>query len=232
MSEEPPFYKKLLGWLHAPGTYSIGEGGEWEEHKFAEGDDIWSDVHIFNDWMEIQNRVEWYESPNIPSIYEEHKYIFKQNMEMGRPIEKFFMQNKDSNDFRSTMIITGDLPSNGGGFSSSLKIKTRLRTRTPPSGENEFGGIEYLVRTYMKYDMPQGIQFLPRLVTRPLNKFFRWAFMFYVGEERIDYDGEYAREKTREYFQYLRKYHGEEPVQTKTRQAEFKPVPEEGVFFQ
>jgi hypothetical protein len=47
----------------------------------------------------------------------------------------------------------------------------------------------------------------------------------------VERDGEYARERTAEYFQYLRQYHGEEPTQEKTRRADFNPLPEEGVFF-
>jgi len=128
MSDESSFFeRKILSWLHTPGTYDT----DHEEHEYEHRDNIWSDLHLFdNEWVLIQNRLEW------------------------------------------------------------------------------------------------------RFLAYPINRFFKWAFVKYIGEELIDRDGEYARERTTEYFQYLRKYHGEEPTQTKTRQAEFKPVPEEGIFFQ
>lgn len=195
-------------------------------------DNIWHDFHIFDGhWVEIQNRVEWYESPKVPQIYKDHVYIIKKAMELGRPEETFYYQNVDSNEFSSEIEKDGnDLPSGAGG--AEWKLEIELEAKTPPSGENDFAWVEYFVKTSIRYKMPQGITFLPRIVARPLNRFFKWAFLQYLGEEMIDYDGEYAREKTNEYFQHLRKYHGEEPTQTKTRQAEFKPMPEEGVFFQ
>lgn len=220
------FYQKYIQpWLHTPGTYA----NDHEEHEFKERDNIWSDFHIFdNEWIEIQNRKEWYESPNVPGIYADHKYIFKQNMDMGRPEEMYYKQNVDTGEFRSKMYVDEKLPSGKG----DLRIKTRIRTKNAPSGENNFAMVEYYVYTYIKYKMPGGVTSLPRFLAYPLNRFFKWAFLGYIGEELVDRDGEYAREKTTEYFQYLRKYHGEEPIQTKTRQAEFKPMPEEGTFFE
>ncbi len=195
-----------------------------------EDDNIWHDFHLFDgEWIEIQNRMDWYESPKVPRIYRDHKYIFKQNMDMGRPDETFYSQNVDSNEFHSVMEADEDLPSGGWG---RLKIITDIQTKSPPSGENDFCMVEYHVTTQIKYEMPKGITFLPRFIARPLNRFFRWAFMKHIGHDTVDRDGEYAIERTTEYFQYVRKYHGEEPIQTKTRQAEFKPMPEEGVFFQ
>jgi hypothetical protein len=227
---DPGFLKKrILPWFHTPNTYTIGENGGWEEEKFGEKDDIWSDMHIFQgDWQHIQGRVDWYESPNITQIYEDHVYIFKQNMDMGRPDERFYYENVDSGAFESVIRKEGDLPSGRGKYC----ITSNLGTKTPPSGENDFGMIEYYVETDMRYDMPDGVTFLPRLLAYPLNRFFKGVFLLFVGHHLLDYDGEFAREKTTEYFQYLRKYHGEEPTQTKTRQAEFEPVPEEGFFFQ
>jgi hypothetical protein len=120
------------------------------------------------------------------------------------------------------------LPSDNGEF----RLEMLLETKNPPSGENDACLIEYFVKGKIRYDIPQGITFLPRIIARPLNRFFKWAFFKWIGEEQIEYDGEYAQEKVNEYFQYLRKYHGEEPLQAKSRQAEFKPATEEGVFFQ
>ena len=215
--EKETFLDKIAYWFKTPSPGS--------DHR----DNIWSDVHIFDgEWVELVNRLEWYESPNVPTIYEEHKYLMKENMNMTRPFEEYYYQNVDSNEFESRMRCPMSLPSGRGEY----KITTRLRTKSPPSGENNFCLIEYWSMVEMKYDMPQGIDFLPRLVSRPLNRFFKWAFMKYIGEEMIEYDGEYAREKLMEYIQYVRKYHGEEPTQTKTRQAHFEPDPEEGVFFQ
>lgn len=192
-------------------------------------DDIWNDMHIFQgDWIKIQNRLEWFESPNVPSIYEDHKYIFKQNMEMSRPEETYYKQNVDSNDFESDIDARHELPSGKG----EMRIKTNIKTGYPPSGENDFAMVEYLVDTEIKYGMPQGVTFLPRFLSRPLNQMFRYFFLLYIGEEILMRDGEFAIEKTREYFQYIRKYHGEEPIQTKSRQATFRPVPEGGIFFE
>ncbi len=174
------------------------------------------------------NRLEWYEAPNVPRVYQEHKYIMKQNMNMTRPFEEYYYQNVDSNDFESVMTCAQPLPSGWGEY----RIKPRIRTKNPPSGENNFCLVEYWTRLELSYDLPQGIDFLPRFIARPLNRFFRWAFLEYMGEEMIEYDGEYAREKLMEYIRYVRKYHGEEPTQTKTRQEHFEPDPEEGIFFQ
>ncbi len=207
----------------------IGYWFELPSPDSHEEDNIWHDFHLFNnEWVDIQNRMEWYESPNVPSIYADHKYIMKQNMQMPRPEEIFYSQNVDTDGFRSDIDGTDDLPSGRGRY----RISVTIRTKRPPEGENDFAMVEYLVDTRIKYDMPKGIDFLPRFIARPLNRLFRRAFIRYVGEEMIEYDGEFAIEKTREYFQYLRKYHGEEPIQTKSRQARFAPAPEEGIFFQ
>jgi hypothetical protein len=152
----------------------------------------------------------------------------KENMNMERPFENYYYQNVDSNEFESKMECSQPLPSGRGTY----RIRPRIRTKSPPSGENDFCLVEYWSRVEMKYDMPNGVDFLPRVVARPLNRFFRWAFVKYIGEEMVEYDGEYAREKMMEYVQYVRKYHGEEPTQVKTRQAHFEPVPDDGVFFQ
>ena len=198
-----------------------------------EKDDIWSDHPVFNSGdIEVTNRVEWYESPNIPSIYGDHKHIFTKNMDLKRPEETFYYQNVDSNEFRSEMKVgdghfgTPELPSETGHF----YIKIRIRTKTPPSGENEAALVEYFARVFVEHHAPQGITMLPRIIARPINRFFTWAFNRYIGGEAIEEDGEYARQKLTEYFQYLRKYHGEEPVQTKTRLEEPPEVPEEGKF--
>lgn len=192
-------------------------------------DNIWKHFHIFDGhWIQIQNRREWYESPNVPGIYSDHKNIMKQNMGMGRPEEISFKQNVDSGEFASTMIVMEKLPSGRG----EVKIETNIGTKNAPSGENDFCMVEYVVNTYIRYDIPNGVTFLPRIFARPLNQFFKWAFLNYIGEEFVEYDGEYARERTTEYMQYVRKYHGEEPTQTKTRQAVYKPSFEDGVFFQ
>lgn len=192
-------------------------------------DNVWSDFHIFDGhWIKIQNRRDWYESPNVPGIYEDHKYIFNQNMSMGKPEETYYKENIDNGGFESNMIAIEDLPSGRG----KLKINTHITTKNPPSGENDFCMVSYVVDTYIKYDIPNGIKFLPRIIARPLNRFFKWAFLHHIGEEMVEYDGEYARERTTEYTQYIRKYHGEEPTQTKTRQATYKPSFEEGIFFQ
>ena len=227
-SEEPGFLmKKILPWLKTPSP--SGGQPDWEPHEFAEKDDIWSEMHIFQgEWVDVQGMVDWYESPNITQIYEDHVYIFKQNMDMGRPDERFYFENVDSGNFESKIRRIGELPSGRGEY----RITSNVGTKTPPSGENDFGMVEYHVETEMRYDMPQGVTFLPRFLAYPMNRFFKWVFMLYMGHHILDYDGEFAREKTTEYFQYLRKYHGEEPTQTKTRQAEFKPMPEEGYFFQ
>lgn len=230
--EDPGFFRRrILPWFHFPGTDSDDKDYYTEEmeHHFGHIDEIWHHFDLFDGgWHEIQNRVDWYESPKVPRIYKDHVYIFKQNMDMGRPDEIYYEENVDSRSFKSTIHKEGDLPSGRG----KLRIESTISTKTPPSGENDFAFVEYFVATKLKYDMPKGVQKLPRILAHPMNRFFKWAFMMYMGHHMVDYDGEYAREKTTEYFQYLRKYHGEEPTQTKTRQAEFKPVPEEGIFFQ
>lgn len=192
-------------------------------------DNIWHDFHIFDgEWIHIQNRRDWYESPNVPSIYGDHKNIMKANMGMSRPEENYYQQNIDDGGFESEMHAIEDLPSDRG----EVKIETNIGTKNAPSGENDFCMVEYKVNTYIKYDIPDGVKFLPRILAIPINRFFKWAFLNYVGEEIVEYDGEYARERTTEYMQYVRKYHGEEPTQTRTRQAVYKPSFEDGVFFQ
>ena len=225
MSEDAGWFKnKILPWFHRPGNYATDE----EEEAFEERDDIWSEFHLFQGhWVTIQNKVEWYQSPNVPTIYKEHKYVFR-NIDMGRPYEKYYFQHQDSGDFEATMENTEGLPSGRG----KLKINPTIATKAPPSGENDFGFVEYNVELDIKYDMPGGITVLPRILAYPLNRFFKWAFLMFIAEEMIEYDGEYAREKLYEYFQYIRKYHGEEPLQSKTRESSFKPAVEEGVFFQ
>lgn len=212
-------------WIEKSLNYWFGFPDPDEESA----DNVWEHFHIFDgEWIDIQNRKEWYESPNVPDIYASHKYIFKQNMGMSRPEETFYKQNVDNGEFASDMYSTESLPSDRG----KLKITTEIVTKSPPSGENDFCMVEYFVTTSIKYDMPKGVTFLPRIVARPLNRFFKWAFLNFIGEEIVEYDGEYARERTTEYLQYIRKYHGEEPTQTKTRQAVYKPSFEDGIFFQ
>jgi len=152
----------------------------------------------------------------------------KANMGMGRPEENEFSQNVDNGEFSSEMHVIEGLPSGRG----DVKIETNIGTKSPPSGENDFCLVEYVVDTHIRYNMPGGVNFLPRIIAIPINRFFKWAFLNYIGEEIVEYDGEYARERTTEYFQYIRKYHGEEPTQTRTRQAVYKPSFEDGVFFQ
>ena len=224
MSDDSSWLKdKILPWFHRPGTYKT-EG----EEKFKEGDDIWSNFHLFQGHpVTIQNKVEWYQSPNVPTIYKEHKYVFR-NIDMGRPYEKFYFQHQESGGFESTMRNDLDLPSGRG----RLWLEPTIGTKAPPSGENDFAFVEYNVELELEYDMPGGITFLPRIMAYPMNKFFKWAFLKFMAEEMIEYDGEFAREKMYEYFQYIRKYHGEEPLQSKTRESNFKPAVDEGVFFQ
>ena len=214
-----------------------GKGFYWfrtSDPHSNEEDDIWEDHPVFNSGeIEITNRVEWYESPHVPSIYKDHKHIFKKQMDLVRPEETYFYQNVDSNEFRSKMTIGNgnfgnpELPSELGHFF----IKIRIRTKTPPSGENDFALVEYFSQVFVEYHAPQGITNLPRFISRPINKFFAWAFNSYIGEDAIEEDADYARQQLTEYFQYLRKYHGEEPVQTKTRLEEPPGVPEDGTFF-
>ncbi len=217
MSEESKSLgERILYWFELP------------DPENNEADNVWRDFHLFdNEWVEIQSRLEWYESPNVPRIYVDHKVI-GQNMEMGRPEERYYKENVDSGDFRAYLDWREDLPGDQGEY----RIRVQIRTKIAPSGENDFAMVQYRVDTELKYDTPQGITFLPRILSRPLNRFFKWAYMRFIAEEMIDRDGEFALEKTREYFQYLRKYHGEEPSQSKSREAQFTPLPEEGIFFQ
>lgn len=224
--DDKGFFESVIDGIPDSITYWFalpGPGGE---------DNIWHHFHLFDGhWVDVQNRMEWYESPNVPTIYTDHKYIFKQNMGMGRPEETYYEENADSGDFKSEMEVTEDLPSGIGD--GEMKIEVEINTLSPPSGENDFCLVSYTVDTQVKYGgVPQGVKFLPRFLANPLNRFFKWAFMQFIAEEMVDRDGEYAIERTREYFQYLRKYHGEEPTQTKSRQAEFTPLPEDGIFFQ
>lgn len=192
-------------------------------------DNVWSDFHVFNnEWQLVQNRKEWYESPNVPQIYKDHKYIFDKNMEMGKPEETYYYQNVDSNEFASEMFINEDLPSNRG----QMRLEVALETKYAPSGENNFAMVEYVVDTKMKYDMPRTVKYLPRILALPLAYTYRWIFMIFIAEEMVERDGEYAIERGQQYYQYIRKYHGEEPQQTKSRQAHFTPLPEDGIFFE
>ncbi|MFP4038743.1 MAG: hypothetical protein ACLFTA_03095 [Candidatus Nanohaloarchaea archaeon] len=215
--------KKILPWFHFPGTYKIED-----EERFKERDSLWSDIHLFQgDWVTIQTKLEWYESPNVPTIYKEHKYVFG-NIDMGRAYEKFYYEHRDTGEFEAVMDNSEDLPSDKG----SLRITPSIKTKAPPGGENNFAFVEYQVDLDIKYDMPSGIQLLPRILAYPLNKLFKKAFMSFIAEEMVEYDGEYARQRLYDYFQYIRKYHGEEPLQSKTRESEFKPAVKDGVFFQ
>lgn len=216
---------RLLYWFKRPDP-------ENDDH-----DDVWHEHPVFNNGeVEVSNRVEWYESPNVPTIYKDHKHIFSKNMDLTRPFEEYFYQNVDSNEFRSKMSVgdpdqgfgTVELPSELG----HMIIRTRIRTKTPPSGDNEFALVEYFAQVYIEYHAPQGITILPRILSRPLNRFFKWAFLQYIGNEAVEEDGEFARQQLTEYFQYLRKYHGEEPVQTKTRLEEAPEIPDDGTFFE
>ena len=146
---------------------------------------------------------------------------------MGKPTEKYYEQNVDSDEFKSNMIIDENLPSDRG----NLKIDTTVKTKSPPSGENNFAMMDYSVKLFIKYDRVDGIKWLPRVIANPLNSLFRYYFVRYIGEEMLEYDVEYSRERVIEYFQYLRKYHGEEPVQSRTRQSEFE-TPWDGTFFE
>lgn len=204
----------FLGWFRTP-------DGSWDD------DDVWHHFPLFQGgWEEIHNKVEWYESPHVVDIYKDHKYIFK-NIDMGRPYETYYEESVDDGGFRSKMASTCSLPSHLG----KMKIKVRIRTKAPPSGENDFGLVEYFVRTYVKYSIPSGIKNLPRFLALPLNSFFKWAYMQFIADELIEHDGEFAREKMYSYFDYLRKYHGEEPVQARSRRTVYEPTEAERRFF-
>lgn len=149
-------------------------------------------------------------------------------MDMSRPEETYYKENVDTGSFESEIDVREELPSGRG----DMRISVRIQTKTPPSGENDFCLVDYIVDTEIKYDMPNGITFLPRMFALPLNNMFKMFFMVFIGDEIVNRDGEFSIEKTQEYFQYLRKYHGEEPTQTKTRQSDFVPTNEEGTFFQ
>lgn len=214
---------KILGFLD-PILYWFRFPKPGEDHD----DDPWHHNPIFTgDWVKVKNRKEWYESPHIVSIYEDHKKILNVNMEMSKPIERYYFQHVDNGGFRSVMTSDGDLPSSIGDY----RIHTRLRTKAPPSGENNFGLIEYSTTLQVKYNPPEGITKLPRILARPLNQFFKWAYLKWIGEEVMEHDSEFAQEQLNTYFQYLRRYHGEEPLQSKTRQELYKPPTDEGTFF-
>ncbi len=209
--------KGLDFWLGTPDPSS-------HEHP---DDNIWHHLEVFdNKWTEVMNKVEWYESPNVPTIYKEHKYVFK-NIDMGRPFEEFYMQKMHTGEFEAKMWNTETLPSGRG----ELRITPEIKTKSPPD-DNGFCLVEYFVKLEIKYDMPNGFESLPRIIAYPLNKFFKWGFIKFIGEEILVRDSEYAQEKLLEYMQYIRKYHGEEPVQSKTRESEFMPALEEGRFFE
>jgi hypothetical protein len=228
-SEGPSWLKKnVLTWLKTPDPYKKKGRPEWEYEKF-EKDNVWHEFHLFNnEWVEIVNRLEWYDAPHVPQIYESHKKICRELMEMERPFESFYKENVDSGGFESHMHVEEELPSENGEF----RLEMVLETKNAPSGENDACLIEYFVKGKIRYDIPKGIDFLPRIIAYPLNRFFKYAYYKWIGEEQVEYDGEYAREKVTEYFQHIRKYHGEEPIQAKSRQAKFQPVVEDGVFFQ
>lgn len=220
---EPGFLGKTACWFHFPGTTK----SDWEAHKFHEIDDIWHHEEIFSgDKFLVENATEWYESPNVPTIYADHKYIFNQNMGISKPFEKYYQENVDSGEFKSIMEAYDGLPSGRG----DLTIETNIKTKSPPSGENNFAMVDYSVQLFVEYDLPGGLTFLPRFLAHPLNKVFRYYFLRHIGEEMLEYDIEYAREKMIEYYDYIRKYHGEEPVQTRTQREHFDPG-EGGTFF-
>ena len=212
----------LKPWFHFVGTY----GSEEERERFEESDDIWSDFEIFQDWTTITNRVEWYQSPHAPTIYEDHKYVFR-NIDMGRPYEKYYVQDKTDDSFESIMYEDHELPSGRG----DLRIETHLTTKAPPSGDNDFTFIEYDVDLKLKYTIPGGVT-LPRILAYPLNSAFKELFLMFIGEDMVERDAEFAREKFLQYWQYIRKYHGEEPAQSQTRRTEYEPAFDQGVFFQ
>lgn len=224
MSDDPSAVGKMMAWLHTPGTYN----SDYEEEKFEKKDDIWHGEHLFEGhWVTLQNKAEWYESPNVISIYKDHKYIFNQNMGMGKPKEYFYFQNIDSGGFASEMKVKEGLPSGKG----KMRLTTEIETQSAPSGDNEFALVEYMVEVEVKYGFPGGISSMPRIFAHPLNRLFKRLFVNRLAEEMIEYDIEYARERMAEYFNYIRKYHGEEPVQTKTRQSAYTP-PTDDIFFQ
>jgi hypothetical protein len=225
----------FLPMLQTPGTIKDWYSHEQKE-KYEEKDEVWSDFHLFHgDWIEVINKKEWYESPHVPQIYTDHKKILKQNMQLTRPFESWYQQKVDTGDFGSKMNVGGEgtssleLPSGNGKYKIEIEISL---PGGPPSGENDACLVEYFVKGSIQYDVPGGVSFLPRFIAYPLNSFFKWAFIEFIAEEQIEYDGEFVREKINEYFQYLRKYHGEEPMQAKSRQAVFEPSVEDGVFFQ
>ena len=220
----PTFLGKIACYFHTPGTYNT----DWEEEKFHSADEVWHHDEIFNgDEHLIESTTEWYESPNVASIYSDHKYIFNQNMGVMKPIEEYYEQNVDTDEFKSNMFVKENLPSQRG----KLKIDTTIKTKSPPSGENNFALMDYSVKLFISYNGVEGITWLPRFLANPLNSLFRYYFVRYIAEEMLEYDIEYSRERVVEYFQYLRKYHGEEPVQTRTSQSSFE-TPFEGTFFE
>jgi hypothetical protein len=228
--EEPTFLDTLMAWMRTPDPDEKKGREHWEYEKFGESDEVWSDFHLFHDdWVEIANKKEWYDSPHVPQIYTDHKKIVKQNMGMNRPFEEFYYENADNGDFTSEMYVEDNgLPSGNG----NLRLYIDIDTQNPPSGENDACLVEYFVKGKINYKVPDGVDFLPRFIAYPINRFFKWAYLEFLAEEQIEYDGEYAQERINEYFQYIRKYHGEEPTQSKSRQAVFKPSVEDGVFFQ
>ena len=230
------FSRNILPWLHFQGSIKDWYTDEMKE-KFGKGDDVWRDFHLFHgDWIQITNKKEWYDSPNVPQIYGDHKKILKQNMQLTRPFETWYAERLDDGDFESHMNVGGEgssslsLPSGNGKYKIEIEIGLPAGA---PSGENDAATVEYFVKAHLKYtEIPDGVDFLPRFIAYPLNSFFKSVFLQFIAEEQIEYDGEFVREKVNEYFQYLRKYHGEEPLQAKSRQAAFKPAVEDGVFFQ
>ncbi|MFB6203054.1 MAG: hypothetical protein ABEK01_01035 [Candidatus Nanohaloarchaea archaeon] len=204
--------------------------GEWLREMFLETPDgtVWEAPLFAGEWTELQNKLEWYESPQIVQIYEGHKQLLSQNMDLGSPTETHFEQNIDSGGFGSTMHVTDELPSGRG----EMKLEIEIETQIPPSGDNNYGTVEYIGHVYVRYDLPSGISFLPKIIANPLNRFFRRVFEETILEGILVHDTEYARERLADYFNYLRKYHGEEPVQTKTNQLLHENFPEEREFFE
>ncbi|MFB6241288.1 MAG: hypothetical protein ABEJ36_00610 [Candidatus Nanosalina sp.] len=221
-------FEPLIAWFRTPKPGG-GYVTDYEKERFHEKDDIWHHEEVFSgDEILIESTTEWYESPNVGTIYEDHKYLFNQNMDMNKPFETFYFQNADTGEFKSEMNVGESLPSDNG----TLNISVTIKTKNAPSGENNFAMMDYSAELDLEYgEIPNGINWLPRILAYPLNRMFRYYFIRYIGEEMLEYDIEYARERFKEYFQYIRKYHGEEPVQTKSRQAHFE-TPYEGTFFE
>ncbi|MFB6192688.1 MAG: hypothetical protein ABEK00_00380 [Candidatus Nanohaloarchaea archaeon] len=219
--DEPGVFGKLMCWLHHPGTYET----DYEEDKFEDSDDLWGNPVFGGDWVEIQTKVESYESPNVVTIYEDHGNILEE-IGLGSPSESFYYENLDNGEFESEMESTADLPSGKG----EMKLTINPETKYPPSDDNEFALIDYWVQLEVSFDFPDGVDWMPRIFAYPLNKFLKKWFVSQLGGRMVGYDMEFAREKLMDYFDSLRKYHGEEPVQTKTLDGQYSDLEEP--FFQ